>query len=303
MHEVCHHEASNGSHTHDEHFYREFHDLLRECLPKFVKDCVHRDRDNAGCVTAESYCERTMEILHLWRNRITRLRGAGWADVSGPKAQWLRNCPPTHVDRDEKRQLRACNLAKVCPWCWSRQHGSDLYQKLVDFLFPGPGKITDGPWYRIGVKTSSYLAPVGGRFTDAIYHGCGYADVMHRVHLRKAVGSCHHNVIYPHKDRWKVSTRLMVLVPEDFCDELPGWRYSRPIVFRKNLIPYVAQFAAYPLGLLTGNEEMMVQYLNANVPLKLKSSFGVLTARGAWHGHNGDASEPEEGLGEGGGSV
>jgi hypothetical protein len=24
MHEICHHEASIGSHTHDEHFYREF---------------------------------------------------------------------------------------------------------------------------------------------------------------------------------------------------------------------------------------------------------------------------------------
>ena len=41
LHEICHHEESNGSHTHDEYFYREFHDNLRKTLPEFVTYCVN----------------------------------------------------------------------------------------------------------------------------------------------------------------------------------------------------------------------------------------------------------------------
>jgi len=41
LHEICHHEESNGSHTHDEYFYREFHDNLESTLPEFVTYCVN----------------------------------------------------------------------------------------------------------------------------------------------------------------------------------------------------------------------------------------------------------------------
>jgi len=40
LHELCHHEESNGSHTHDEYFYREFHDNPTGSLPWFVTDCI-----------------------------------------------------------------------------------------------------------------------------------------------------------------------------------------------------------------------------------------------------------------------
>ncbi len=40
VHEWCHHEASSGSHGHDEQFYKEFHDRLRKDLPVFVTTCL-----------------------------------------------------------------------------------------------------------------------------------------------------------------------------------------------------------------------------------------------------------------------
>ncbi len=40
LHELCHHESSAGSHLHDEHFYREFHDLVAKSMPKFIQDCI-----------------------------------------------------------------------------------------------------------------------------------------------------------------------------------------------------------------------------------------------------------------------
>jgi hypothetical protein len=85
-----------------------------------------RDRDNSS----EHCCKRTLEVLHLWRNRVALLSGSGWGVMKGPRTQWARNCPPHHIYREENRALRVCNQAKVCPWCWSRQHGSDTYQNL-----------------------------------------------------------------------------------------------------------------------------------------------------------------------------
>jgi len=79
MHEVCHHEASNGSHTHDEHFYREFHDLLQECLPGFVKDCVR-------CIPSamETYGRRETKKMLAEKDKLERSSSRVAAAVTLP---------------------------------------------------------------------------------------------------------------------------------------------------------------------------------------------------------------------------
>jgi hypothetical protein len=238
-------------------------------------------------------CRRSEGVVGTWRTRVDRLKVAGCHSVAGPKAQWARNCPPTGVVRDEKRKLRFCNLSRVCPWCFARAHAVGTYKLLERALFPGNTLLSG---FKLLIRSETLVVERDRNFAYAIYYGRGFVDTIQGVKLATASGFTSLLAVYPRKDRWCVSARMLAVVPEDWEDLGPKWKTSRSIRFKRQLVPYAARFGFYPKGLLTGDEHMLANYLDADVPVKLRKSFGILTQRSS----SGRASKlKEEGDGTG----
>ena len=233
----------------------------------------------------EVCCQRTLDVLTLWRKRVEALKAAGCLRLQKEedkksRSQWVRNCPPHYIEREERRGLRSCNITKICPWCWTKAYGSDTYSAIADYLFPGGKPKTQ--LYRLVAREVTFTSPVGDTLFDLIYYARGYADTVRKARLdRKTVGAFQLTAIYATKKKeWRSSTRFLALIPADQEWKVEGWRVSAPIETKRQVVPFAARFGAYHWGALTGDAGMMAEYLNAKIPLKLKSTFGVFNNRG-----------------------
>ncbi len=238
-------------------------------------------------------CRQAQDVINRWRAKVNQLRSLDCSGVRGPRGQWVRNCPPTGVVRGEKRQLRSCNLDRVCPWCFARAHAVGIYKTLERALFldtPARGK------YKLLLRSETLAVEKGRSYFYALSYGRGLVDMLYKLNQPGSVGFASLIALYPRKDRWCASVRLLSVVPEDW-QAGDRWKASKPILLKKQLIPYAARFGSYPAGLLAGDGAMLAQYLDSELPVKLKSCFGLLTKRT----FNGRASKfKEEGDGPGG---
>jgi len=187
--------------------------LLRSLFPK---EKVH---------SKEVCANKTLEVLRLWRHRVDALRAVGCLRLQGEgrkaKSQWVRNCPPHYIEREERRGLRSCNITKSCPWCWTKAYGSDTYSAIAAYLFPR-GKPT-AQRYRLAARESTCTSPLGTPLIEAIYYAHGYADAVRRARIKgKTVGAFQLTAIYATKKKeWRSSTRFLTLSPADQEWKLP----------------------------------------------------------------------------------
>lgn len=87
--------------------------------------------------------EALASVLSIWRARVGLLTKNGWEETTGNREDHLSyvlNCMPVCCDIGLKEggksfNLRHCNLANICPWCWSRRVGNS-WQQIERVLFP-----------------------------------------------------------------------------------------------------------------------------------------------------------------------
>lgn len=223
------------------------------------------------------------ELFHRRHQQLLRLRELGW---EAARSKMRTYCPPSLARypglgkrKDGSRPtLLRCSLKSWCPFCWARQVG-DIYDRVEETLFPA-----DREPRRLGL-----LEVIGQRdipqdqtSIQAVVRAIGKNRRAFFAAVPQPIGLLQLSTIEPFEDSWRVLTRQLALVPENFDSAcLPGVADGLRLVhhvppLRKNQLPrIVGRVVAYPQRLLTGSVGAVRQIQEARERARLLSTFGL----------------------------
>ena len=122
--------------------------LIRVSMAEILKDIFFKDFvfSRSYAARAEYYAalapfcgkfndpkfdSRLVDLLKLWRIRLSELREDNWHQLGSTKYGWARNCLPCCL-KSKHGNTNICCM-RICPFCYGRNVGA-FYNKLSDYL-------------------------------------------------------------------------------------------------------------------------------------------------------------------------
>jgi len=280
---------------------------------------LHRLQQQSS--SAEEIRDSVQRLVGRWRARINELVTAGWSPRSTGDIKhnimYARNCKPTFVMTEQR--TRPCRSVLVCPFCYARWV-RDVWQVIDGNFPPGryPDAEIDEEGrelraieltppatqetrrtefrYKLVLRQHEFTRPVVPDENDmpASQHLASILKSI--VENRKViidmvdpVGAFMYTTIEPTQDRmnWLIKHRQLFKleqahpIPEALVQATKGSidPFCRPT--RAIVLKAVAMACAYPVGLMQGDPDMVVDLLAARSAVKFKGSAKIRSFRGS----------------------
>ena len=218
------------------------------------------------------------EIQSSWRSQVLSLGAEGWPSASGVGLSVAVNCPPTFSTFGVKAS-RACRKYLVCPFCWTRLvvgetlacleydlYGTFRSQRLTPYD-RGEADVEPLPLDIIEIRHTQIAGPDRSpeELTEAAYRN--------RTEFREKFGMIRGALslatIEPVANSWKLTRRLLLVLPKGHGNEIPEEsdslevRVHKEKLTREKLAAIVGRVCSYPAGMLRGDPEMVLKILDA----------------------------------------
>lgn len=219
-----------------------------------------------------------------WRSQVISLGDEGWSPATGIGLRVAVNCPPTFstfgIARGSKRASnRACRKYLVCPFCWTRQVVRETFLCLEYDLYGSPRSQR----HPAGGDETASMDPlpvdiVEMRNTRLTVPGCSPEEVIEKAYRDRGLfrnkfamfrGALTLATIEPVANSWKLTRRLLLVLPKGHGNEIPEEsdftevRVHKEKLTREKLAAIVGRVCSYPAGMLRGDPEMVRKMLDA----------------------------------------